>query len=412
MRTDTVSAETETIALAGNPNVGKSTVFNALTGLHQHTGNWPGKTVESAHGQFSYRGRQYTLVDLPGTYSLFAHSAEETVARDFLCFGGARAAVVVCDATCLERNLNLVLQTLEITGNVVVCVNLMDEAEKKHIHIDLEQLSSELGGAPVVGVSARSGGLSVLEDALDTLSPREAMHMEYSPQIEQVVAQLLPLVQQHCPDCCARWLALRLLDSDKSFAESLHRFCPQLLQDQKLQQTLHTVKSHLHQNGFSSDTLRDQITAVLVSRAEKIYQKCVTRTVCSAAERDQKLDRILTSHRTGIPIMLLLLAAVLWLTITGANYPSELLSAGLFSLQNVLWNALLHAGAPMWLMKPLILGVYRTLAWVISVMLPPMAIFFPCFTLLEDFGYLPRVAFNLDHCFQRAHACGKQALTM
>ncbi len=142
------------IALAGNPNVGKSTVFNALTGLNQHTGNWPGKTVSNAQGRCVHKGKSYVLVDLPGTYSLLAHSAEEIVARDFLCFGGADAVLVVCDATCLERNLNLVLQTLEITPRVVVCVNLMDEAQKKHIAIDLKKLEKTLG-VPVVGTSAR-----------------------------------------------------------------------------------------------------------------------------------------------------------------------------------------------------------------------------------------------------------------
>ncbi|MCH3971818.1 MAG: 50S ribosome-binding GTPase [Oscillospiraceae bacterium] len=412
MRADAAPAASAVIALAGNPNVGKSTVFNALTGLHQHTGNWPGKTVESARGAFQYKNKNYSLVDLPGTYSLFAHSAEERVARDFLCFGGAKAAVVVCDATCLERNLNLVLQTLEITGNIIVCVNLMDEAAKKHIQIDLRELSKELGGVPVVGVSARSGGLKALEEALDALRPRKALRLVYPQPVEQALAELQPFVQKHCPTDSARWLTLRLLDGDQSFAKSLSTYCPQLLRDAGLRGRLGEVKARLRQSGFGGDALRDQITAVLVHSAEQIYRRCVVCRPCPAATRDRKLDRILTSRATGIPVMLLLLAAVLWLTITGANYPSELLSQGLFALQNVLWNALQSIGAPQWLMQPLVLGVYRTLAWVVSVMLPPMAIFFPCFTLLEDFGYLPRVAFNLDHCFQKAHACGKQALTM
>ena len=146
--------EDRIIALAGNPNVGKSTVFNSLTGLNQHTGNWPGKTVASARGVCRYNGRNYVLVDIPGTYSLMPHSAEEEVARDFICFGRPDAVIVVCDATCLERNLNLVLQTIEITQNVVVCVNLMDEAKRKKIHIDLETLSKRLG-VPVIGTVAR-----------------------------------------------------------------------------------------------------------------------------------------------------------------------------------------------------------------------------------------------------------------
>ncbi|WOC33419.1 MULTISPECIES: ferrous iron transport protein B [Caproicibacterium] len=401
-----------TVALAGNPNVGKSTVFNELTGLHQHTGNWPGKTVESAHGQFVFEGRTYSLVDLPGTYSLFAHSAEEIIARDYLCFGKAEAAVVVCDATCLERNLNLVLQTLEITGSTVICVNLMDEAKKKQIQIDLQQLSKELGGVPVVGVSARSGGLSVLERALAGLAQRPAMRISYPQEIETALAEILPEVERHKTAYPARWLALRLLDGDKSFTESLQTYCPALLQDAVLQEKVCSARQTLRKNGLSEDGLRDEITAVLVRRAEQIYRNCVVRKNCAAAVRERKLDHLLTSRATGIPIMLALLAAVLWLTITGANYPSDLLANGLFALQDLMLRGLQNAGAPQWLTGPLVLGVYRTLAWVVSVMLPPMAIFFPCFTLLEDFGYLPRVAFNLDHNFQKAHACGKQALTM
>lgn len=412
MCAEATPANARTIALAGNPNVGKSTVFNELTGLHQHTGNWPGKTVETAQGQFVFQNKTYSLVDLPGTYSLFAHSAEETVARDYLCFGEAQAAVVVCDATCLERNLNLVLQTLEITGNVVVCVNLMDEAKKKHIRIDLQRLSQELGGVPVVGVSARSGGLDVLETALADLPERPAVQITYPPEVEQAVVSVLLQVEKYRPDSGARWLALRLLDGDKSFLESLRTYCPALLQDRELQGKIKDEKATLRKNGLSEDALRDEITAVLVRRAEQIYRSCVVRENCPAAMRDRKLDHLLTSRATGIPIMLALLAAVLWLTITGANYPSDLLSTGLFALQDAMLSGLQSIGAPQWLTGPLVMGVYRTLAWVVSVMLPPMAIFFPCFTLLEDFGYLPRVAFNLDHNFKKAHACGKQALTM
>ncbi len=326
------------VALAGNPNVGKSTLFNALTGLRQHTGNWPGKTVSCAQGRTIHAGRGYVLVDLPGTYSLTAHSEEETVARDFLCSGEADCVVVVCDAACLERNLILVLQVLELTSRAVVCVNLLDEAEKRGIHVDLETLSEQLN-TPVVGTVAGQGrGLGQLMAAVESVSSTST------------AADRKPL----------------------------------------------PARTEEHR----------------VKQAEQIARTVIRGDHAEVRNRDRKLDRILTSRRTGIPVMLALLALVLWLTIAGANVPSELLAQGLFWIQDRLSDLFTYLNAPDWLHGALVLGVYRVLAWVVSVMLPPMAIFFPMFTLLEDFGYLPRVAFVLDHAFQKARACGKQALSM
>lgn len=220
------SPEDRVIALAGNPNVGKSTIFNALTGMKQHTGNWPGKTVTNAQGQYDHHGTRFIMVDIPGTYSLMANSAEEEVARDFICFGEPDTTVVVTDATCLERNLNLVLQTLEITDHVVVCVNLLDEAKKKKIHIDLDELSLQLG-VPVVGASARAGiGLTELMDEVEkvafdrqkTYPPR----LDYGPEVEQAIARLLPIVKPHTlGKLNARWTCLKLLDPDESLRRSM-----------------------------------------------------------------------------------------------------------------------------------------------------------------------------------------------
>lgn len=216
------------IALAGNPNVGKSTVFNALTGLRQHTGNWPGKTVDNAQGTFTYRKKPFLLVDLPGTYSILAHTVEEQVARDFICFGEPDATLVVLDATCLERNLNLALQVMEITPNVVVCVNLIDEAKKKNITIDFSVLEKELG-VPVVAAAARKGeGLDTLRETLYQVStggrksnPRQLI---YSPSVEEAVQKLLPNIQRLVDHKLnPRWVALRLLDGDKAFIESISR---------------------------------------------------------------------------------------------------------------------------------------------------------------------------------------------
>ena len=342
----TASARTDTvIALVGNPNVGKSTVFNALTNLRQHTGNWPGKTVETARGAYTYHGRSYTLVDLPGAYSLHPGSAEEEVTRDYLLSGEADVTLVVADATCLERNLALALQILEVAWPVVLCVNLLDEAEKKHIAVDLPVLERELG-CPVIGTSARGGqGLDKVRQALEDAVLHPAPRPESTP------------MAWVCGDC------------------------------------------------------RECRTLAAMSRASAIVEAAVRQDAEASVRRDRALDRLLTG-RTGIPVMLLLLAGVLWLTMVGANVPSELLSGLLMGWQEPLRGVFQALHAPWWLEGALVDGVYRTVAWVVSVMLPPMAIFFPLFTLLEDAGYLPRVAFNLDHFFHRAGAHGRQSLTM
>ena len=412
------SPEDKVIALAGNPNVGKSTVFNALTGLNQHTGNWPGKTVTNAQGKYAHRDKNFILVDIPGTYSLMASSVEEEVARDFVCFGSPDGVVVVTDATCLERNLNLVLQILEVTRNVVVCVNLLDEAEKKRIHIDLDELSLQLG-VPVVGASARAGqGLQELMDEVYLLTFQHKktfiVRTDYGPALESALSLLQqavePLVGQTLD---ARWTSLKLLDLDDALHQAMNTYLGyDILHDDAVRTALDSALALLAENGLDPDELRDHIVSSIVKRAEGIYRQCVRLETPSYNSRDRKIDRILTSKATGIPVMILLLALIFWLTISGANYPSELLSNLFFTLEDQLTALFHHLDAPAWLHGVLVTGCFRTLGWVISVMLPPMAIFFPLFTLLEDSGYLPRIAFNMDKFFKKAGAHGKQSLTM
>ncbi|HHU90485.1 MAG TPA: ferrous iron transport protein B [Clostridiaceae bacterium] len=405
------------IALAGNPNVGKSTVFNGLTGLNQHTGNWPGKTVTNAQGRYLHKGKGFILVDLPGIYSLMANSVEEEVARDFICFGNPDTTVIVADATCLERNLNLVLQTLEITNTAVLCVNLLDEAKSKKIKIDLKELSKQLG-IPVVGTCARNGkGLYELMDEVYNLTSKKSLKanyiIKYDKPIEEAIAILEPSVRELIGDFNSRWIALKLLDGDKVLINSINQFLKiDILEETEIVEKLQLAREVLINSGIDNNLFRDKVVSRIIIKAEEISRKAVSYENEKYNLRDRKIDRVLTSKAFGIPIMLALLGFVFWLTIIGANYPSQILSDGLFWLEGIINEFLTSISFPVVLRNLLVEGVYRTLAWVISVMLPPMAIFFPLFSLLEDLGYLPRIAFNLDNFFKKACAHGKQALTM
>lgn len=426
MKSDTEKLKNSnlTIALAGNPNVGKSTVFNALTGMRQHTGNWAGKTVANASGTFTHKNIDFTLVDIPGTYSLMASSPDEEAAREFICFGQPDCIIVVLDATCLERNLNLALQILEVNKKAVICVNLLDEATKKGIQIDLDELSLYLG-VPVVGTAARSGeGLDELKDAVfDVATGKRKVFgtkIKYNSNIEKAIIKLENIIEDSklfddktFSYLSKRFLALRLIDCDKKLDDSIKEYFNfSLIENQTINKAFTEIHNELENIGMKQDDIRDIIVEGIVTKAREIYAHCTCLCDKCYSRHDRKLDKILTSKLTGIPIMLLLFGVIFYITISGANYPSELLSMAFSKVQEWLYGLfdLLHS--PPFLKGLLIDGMFKTLSWVVAVMLPPMAIFFPLFTLLEDFGYLPRVAFNMDRFFAKSGTSGKQSLTM
>ncbi len=429
---------TYTVALAGNPNVGKSTIFNSLTGMHQHTGNWTGKTVANATGKAIINDKEFTFVDIPGTYSIMSNSEEEEIARDYICFGNPDATVIVVDSTCLERNLNLVYQIMEITDNIIVCVNLLDEAKKKKIKIDLKKLENLLG-VPVVGTVARDKQTlenlkktiyKVCEGEIKPHTKTVRYEQEIEENLEKIVGALdtdslkneysekrnmatdIEVEENKISKKLYRWIAIKLIDGEEKILKSIQENLELNLGEQEIRQSVIEAKKNLETVEITSKNFKDKIVADIMKKAEETSKEVCTFENKNYRKRDLKIDKILTSKIFGIPIMILFLGLIFWITIVGANYPSE----WLFSVFNWLQDKLIYFAnyihCPIWLSDMLINGVYKTLTWIVAVMLPPMAIFFPLFTILEDLGYLPRIAFNMDGFFKKACCSGKQMITM
>lgn len=400
------------IALAGNPNVGKSTVFNALTGLNQHTGNWPGKTVGSAQGYYEYQDSRIKVVDLPGTYSLLSNSEEEEIARDYICFNNPDLVVVIADATNLERNLNLFFQIAEITEKVILCINLIDEAKKKDIIIEYKEITAQIGPCVVLSTARDNIGIEELKAKVDReINGKRSYfsHIKYDPDVEEGIYAIKDILRDELSinDTKLTWISLRFVEGNKNI---VNRIKEKLAISDEIIRNVEEIQAQISSREREKP-LEDSITETLVKTAEDIANKVVKQ----GSKKDgfnRKIDKILVSKITGIPIMILSLLFILWVTITLANYPSQLLASIFKSIEEWLRAIFSSTSMPSWVSGILLDGMYVTLAWVIAVMLPPMAIFFPMFTLLEDLGYLPRIAFNLDNCFKKSCSCGKQALTM
>lgn len=394
--------EDKLILLSGNPNVGKTTIFNLLTGLHQHTGNWTGKTVSTQIGRIK-KDKKYVIVDLPGTYSLLSMSEEEIVARDAILFDKIYKNVIVVDSCLLERNLNLVLQILEINKNVIICLNLIDEMKENNIEINVQKLK-EILKVPIVLCSGKKN--IGIEELIESFENKEIsnLSLNYGEKVENLIEEFIPLIGLDAIyEINKRFIALKLLEGDKSIVTSIYdRYGINILSKE--------VNDFLRYVNF--EEIRKIISTKINDECLRITQEVVKYNNQDINRKSRKIDKILTSKYFGIPLSIVMLFIIFYITITLANYPSELLEMGFNFIEDNVFKLSLLLKIPNFIYEPIIFGIFKIIGCVISVMLPPMAIFFALFSIGEESGFLPRIAFNYDKVFKCCGCHGKQALTM
>lgn len=387
------------ILLLGNPNVGKSSIFNILTGENQHTGNWIGKTVETKLGKYNYQNNIYNIYDLPGTYSLNSTSVEEEVTKEAILFTNYDLIIVVIDSTAIRRNLNLLFQILEYNTNVILCLNLIDIANNQKIKIDIEKLKSILKIDVIATSSYKKIGIDTLKEYISKNVVKTTFPKFYIEYNQNLLDAIKYINEKYKID--NNYIALKIIEND---IKILKRF--------KIKENIINDGLILKKELEKAKTIDEQIIDGYKQLEDKIIKETVTKKNSNSQNKRRKVDKILTNKITGIPIMVLMLSIILFITIYLSNYPSTLLFNIFSNIEKYLINIFDFFKIPDFIKSPFIDGIYKTLSWVVSVMLPPMAIFFPLFSILEDLGYLPRVAFNLDGIFASCHSCGKQSLTM
>lgn len=375
------------VALAGNPNVGKSTLFNSLTGLNVHTGNWAGKTVDEASADIIYSGYKLSFVDIPGAYSLFSGSADERVARENIIDGSADVIVIVMDASTVEDNLNLFLQLTMLKRPMILVLNLMDEAKKRGFKIDHERLSEITGIDVIPTVAHKKKTLLPLLDSIISGGKIPRLSLSLSSPAKNIYSQMLDKYGEREAGAGFISYLIRLLDNE-------------------------LIENDNEYGIYDADSVFDSLATVQLTLAREIASEVVITPRDGGIKRARMIDRILTSRIWAFPVMMLFLATVFFLTLVFASYPSDFLSLLFSSLEEYILQLLRLLNLPDFIVLPLVMGVYRTLSQVVAVMLPPMVIFFPFFSILEDSGYLPRVAYNLDRPFACVGTSGKQAITM